>query len=93
MMRQNNFDKIRKRIPYGTLGIEFYDISSIIKNVGQFEDVIDRRISRLKRQGVEVGNYSEYFEDLIEEYITRLLGILETRHLNNLRVKSFGDQK
>lgn len=85
-MKLNSFDKIRKRIPYGTLGIEFYDISSIIKNVGEFEVVIERRISQMKRQGVEIGNYSEYFADLIEEYIARLFGILETKHLNNKNV-------
>lgn len=82
----NNFDKIQKRIPYGTLGIEFYDISSVVKKIGEFEKVIDQKISRLKRQGVEIGNYSEYFENLIEEYITRLLGVLETKHLDNIKV-------
>lgn len=85
-MKQNSFDTIRKRIPYGTLGIEFYDITSINKNVGEFEDVLEQKISRLKRKGVEIGNYSEYFGDLIEEHITRLLGILETKHLNNKNV-------
>lgn len=86
MTERSNFEKIRKRIPLGTLGIEYYDISSIIKKTGEFEDVVDQRISRLKGQGVEIGNYSEYFEDLIEEYITRLLGILEIKHLNNMNV-------
>ena len=48
MMKKNNLKKIQNRILYGTMGIEFYDISSIIKDAGNFEDIIDKKLSHVK---------------------------------------------
>lgn len=86
MKEKNNLKKIRSRIPYGTMSIDFYDMSSIAKSTGDFEDTIDKRISKLKRQGAEIGNYSGYFDNVTDEYITKLLGTLETEHSNKKNI-------
>lgn len=81
-MKKNSFKKIRNRIPYGTLEIEFYDISSIIKNVGSFEDIIDKKLARLKRNRSNASIYTEYLGHIVEEYVARLFSALEVKHLN-----------
>ena len=82
MKKHDDLEKIRNRIPVGTLNIEFYDMSSIKKKRDDFEDIIDKRIFRLKKQGVKIENYLEYFQNVTEEYISGLLGALETEHYN-----------
>lgn len=81
MKKKNNLKKIRNRILYGTMGIEFYDISSIIKDVGNFEDIIDKKLSHVKKKG-NASIYSEYFDCVVEEYMARLTSTLEVKHLN-----------
>lgn len=83
MRKNKNFEKIRHRIPYGILSIDYYDFSTIISKADDFENIINKKTKQMKRQGIKIKICPEYFENLIEEYIFKLLRILEIEHLNS----------
>ncbi len=82
MENYDGFKKIKKRVPYSTIGIDYSNISTIIKKGGNFEEVLNKKIAEFEKQGITTSTCLDYFEDMIDEYIENLLSILEFEHLN-----------
>lgn len=82
MGNYNGFRKITNRVPYSTIGIDYSNISTITKKGGEFEKVLNKKISEFEKQGITTSTCLDYFEDIIDEYIEKLLSILEAEHLN-----------
>lgn len=83
-MKNNIYNHIKYRAPYGLPNIKYYDIYTIINKESSFENKIDKRIKKLKKRGIDINLYSEYFESLIEEYIANLFSVLKQMHTKNL---------
>lgn len=83
MEYDKEFEKIRKRIPYSTIGMDYTDIYTIIKKAGSFEKSFDKEITRLENQGINAGTCLNYFEEMVDGYIKKLLSILEIEHLKH----------
>lgn len=79
----DEFDKIRKRIPYSTIGIDYTNINAITKKAGNFERSFNREITKLEKRGINIGTCLNYFEEMVDGYIKKLLSILEIEHLNH----------
>lgn len=82
MGNYNGFRKITNRVPYSTIGIDYSNISTITKRCGEFEKILNKKISEFEKQGITTSTCLDYFEDIIDEYIEKLLSILEAEHLN-----------
>lgn len=78
----DGFRKIVNRVPYSTIGIDYSNISAITKKGGDFEEIINKKIAEFEKQGINTSTCLDYFEDMIEGYIEKLLGLLESEHLN-----------
>ena len=65
MRKNKNFEKIRHRIPYGILSIDYYDFSTIISKADDFENIINKKTKQMKRQGIKIKICPEYFENLL----------------------------
>ena len=81
-MTKDPSQKIKHRVPYGMPAIEHYDINSdtVAKKI---ETMIDRSISQLKKQGVDISKCSEYLDSIVDEEIARLENRLECKHRSN----------
>lgn len=82
MENYNGFRKITNRVPYSTIGIDYSNISTITKKGGDFEKILNKKIAEFKKQGITTSTCLDYFEDMIDGYIEKLLSILESEHLN-----------
>lgn len=82
MENYNGFKKIKNRVPYGTIGIDYSNISTIIKKGGDFEEILNKKIAEFGKQGITISTCLDYFENMIDVYIEQLLSILEFEHLN-----------
>lgn len=82
MENYNGFRKITNRVPYSTIGIDYSNISTITKKGGNFEKILNKKIADFKRQGITTNTCLNYFEDMIDGYIEKLLSILEHEHLS-----------
>lgn len=86
MRRNNNFHTVRQRIPYSTTSIDYQNIFSISKNADDFEKIINKKISQFEKQGINISACSEYFENMVDEYVAKLLSQLESQHASNMRM-------
>lgn len=86
MKKNKEFRNIIERIPYSTISIDYQNIFSIVKKADDFEKVIDTRMKRLESQNINLSACSEYFENMVDDHITKLLSELETEHLKNMHV-------
>ena len=82
MGNYDGFEKIKRRVPYSTIGIDYSNISSIVKRDGYFEGLLDKKIIEFEGQGINISACLGYFEDMIDRYIETLLNALESEHLN-----------
>ena len=87
-MTKNDSQKIKERVPYGIPSVEHYDIISTGPNPEKIEALIDRRLARLKKCGVDIGQCADYLESMVEEYIAKLESELEYKHRANKRFLS-----
>ncbi|MBD5456805.1 MAG: hypothetical protein HDR23_10155 [Lachnospiraceae bacterium] len=86
-MKQNKgFQSVKNRIPYSTTSIDFQNILSILEKDEDFEKLIDKRISQLKKQGHNTSACSEYLENMADKYVAGLLRKLEKEHINNMHI-------
>ena len=98
-MTKNNSPKIKERIPYGTPLIEPYNITSIIAKPEEIETVIDKRLARLQKQGVNINQCTDYLESIVEGYIAKLETTLEgqraskKRFLTSILLRRASDRK
>lgn len=82
MENYNGFKKITNRVPYSTIGIDYSNISTITKKGGNFEEILNKKIAEFEKKGITTSTCLDYFEDMIDGYIEKLLSILESEHLN-----------
>lgn len=86
MKQHKGFQSVKKRIPYSTTNIDYQNILSILEKDDDFEKLIDKKISQLKRQGLNTSACSEYLENMVDKHASKLLRELEKEHINNMHL-------
>lgn len=89
MKTNNGFHKIIKRIPYSTTSIDHQNILSILGSADEYEDTINKKISQFEQQGINISTCFDYFENMANEFIIKLLNQLETEHIKNMSTISY----
>lgn len=84
MSQSRKFDTEYPKISYSIASIDFQNIYTIVEKASNFEKDIDRRIIQFEKQGINISTCPEYFENMIDEHIARLLNKLETAHARNM---------
>lgn len=85
MKQINPFYRMHKRIPYHKPSINYHNMLSIIEKANNYESIIDQKIIQFEQQSINISACPEYFENMVDRYITKLLGQLETEHVKNMR--------
>lgn len=84
-MGKTKTNKIKHRIPYDSPLIEHYDIDLITIQSKKIEELIDKRLNQLQKQGINIDECTYYLECIVEEYITKLKSMLEHKYSLNIK--------
>lgn len=86
MNQSKKFNTEYQKISYSISSIDFQNILAIVEKASNFEKNIDRKIIQFEKQGINISTCPEYFENMIDEHIARLLNKLETAHAHNMHL-------
>lgn len=86
MKKNKELKKIVQRIPYSTISIDHQNIFSIVEKADDFEKVIDKKAKQLENQNINISTCPEYFENMVNKYIAKLIVKLESEHVKNMHV-------
>lgn len=84
MGKKKKVYRLYKDTLYRTRTIDQQNILSIMEKADDFEKIIDKKVDQFKRQGVSIDICAEYFDDMISEYIAKLMAELEAEHAQNM---------
>ena len=84
MKKNRTLHKSNHQTQYHIANINFQNLLRIAEKANRFENVIDEKITQFEQQGINISTCPEYFENMVDEHILKLLGQLEAEYINNM---------
>lgn len=84
MKNNSEYRMMYKRIPYSTTSIDHQNILGIIEKADNFEKEIDKKMTQFEKSGIDISTCPDYFEKMVDKYITKLLNKLEVEYANDM---------
>lgn len=86
MKRNDNANKFVHDVSHTATSTTQINLLEVVKDASHFEKDIQRKMLQFEKQGISGSTCTEYFDNMIDKYIAKLLSQLEKAHNDNANI-------